>query len=252
MKKNIPGFMFVMLLCMTTLSMSCTPKDDVVPNIDDLVDVSDFSLDYASVFTEGAGAMMYISSTSLDDGDYTMYFDLAGTNPMSNVEAIMSFAGDKGTFKTPSLTNPGDMTITLKSIKDSEGKTVSITKNNVKSFTDSNGLMVWTYKGTTYTAKHVLPMLTGGNLSITGRIWKAPGIQHVLYFDNFSGSPSTCNFSKATLPTKGGSNLSTDLQLGQYGTITVTGTSPLLTGTFSYTTSDSNKVTLGTFSCKKP
>lgn len=241
-----------MFVGITTLNMSCTPNDKDIPGVDDFVDISDFSFDYASVFTEGAGALMYIGSTSLPDGDYTMIFDLSGANPMANVEAIMSFANDKGSFKTPSLSEAGDMTITLKSIKSSDGKTAAITKNNVKNFTDSNGLMTWTYKGKTYTAKHVIASMNGSNLDITGRVWTAPGIQHILYFDNFSGSASTCNFSKATLPTKGGSNLSTDLQLGQYGTITVTGTSPLLTGTFSYTTSDSNKVTLGTFSCKAP
>jgi hypothetical protein len=252
MKNNLFRVMTALFVGLATMNMSCTPGKGVVPDVEDMVDISDFSLDYASVFTEGAGSVISIASSSLDDGDYSVFFDLSGANPMSNVEAIMSFVGDKGTFKTPSLSQAGDMTIILKSIKSSSGKTASITKNNVKNFTDSNGLMVWTYKGTTYTAKHVIAMMSGSNLSLTGRIWTAPGTQHVLYFDNFSGSPSTCNFSKATLPTKGGSNLSTDLQLGQHGTITVTGTSPLLTGTFSYTTSDSNKVTLGTFSCKAP
>jgi hypothetical protein len=252
MKKKISIFMTAMVIGVTTLNMSCQPNDNSIPGVDDIIDLSDFSFDYASVFSEGASALMYITSSSLPDGDYTMIFDLSGANPMSNVEALMSFANDKGTFKTPVLPQAGDMTITLKSIKSSDGKTAAITKSNVKNFTDSNGLMVWTYKGNTYTAKHVIAMMNGSNLSITGRIWAAPGTQHILYFDNFSGSPSTCNFSKASLPTKGGSNLSTDLQLGQYGTITVAGTSPLLTGTFSYTTSDSNKVTLGTFSCKAP
>jgi len=235
MKKLTTLSIIAMFAAGTAINSGCKPSTSLVPDVD-LPDISDFTIEAIAAFTEGASALISIASTTLDPGTYTIYYDLTGANPMTGLSAVLTIVGSHGSFSTPSLAAAGDMSVKIKSISNSAGGSSTI----------SGG-------GATYTAKHVRAYKTGAQLNISATIW-TPLTAHNLYINNYYNMPLVANFNKHTLPTTAdvifqppGTGI-----FGEYGTITVTSSSPIVNGTFSYTGDDSSKITLGTFSVKAP
>ena len=178
-----------------------------------------------------------------------------------NQIATLVLNGGNGTFSTPTLTGvSAATTITINSITNSAGGSATPTTGNTTTFSDSSGLMTATITGTSgpssFRGIHVNALLAGPNLQIVGVVW-SPLTQISLHVLDYLGSALTTPFDITNPSTNGGatyqvsSSSSLINDVGQTGTITITNTSPLLTGTFTFTNQDASVVT-GSFSCKAP
>ncbi|MCC6461676.1 MAG: hypothetical protein IT260_14470, partial [Saprospiraceae bacterium] len=96
------------------------------------VNVTNFSTAASSPVCTGAASTVTLTSTTLADGTYTVYYNLSGANTANGQSASMTFSGVTGTFSTIALANSGATTITITSVgcADTEtNNTASITVN---------------------------------------------------------------------------------------------------------------------------
>ncbi|MEJ7586875.1 MAG: hypothetical protein WKI04_04870 [Ferruginibacter sp.] len=107
-------------------------------------DVSNFSIAAASG-CEGTGATITIISSTLVNGNYTVYYDLTGANNGSGVNAPVAFIGGSGTFIAAAL-NPGATDIIITEIAlvgcntlPASGNTASFTVNTFPAVAVTSG-----------------------------------------------------------------------------------------------------------------
>ncbi len=265
MKKGL-SIMLVALFVATTTSTNtgCVKKNDddpVIPSIS-IPDIGNFSLQGVSAFVKGASTLVSIASTTLADGAYTVYFDLAGANVVSNASATMNMSGDVATFSTPVLANEGNTSIFIKKIVNSAGGEATFSSSVTKTFSDSSGLMTYNVSGASpIRATHVNAtwLTSGAMLSIHGVLWD-PLTPLTLTWNDYTGTTGTRYFnSKVNVPGvwnslyNGGATFSSPGKsaFDAHGSITVTNkTATTITGTFSVVLEDSTQLTGGTFHCK--
>ncbi len=258
----------IALVMTFSLNTGCTPGGGgggtpiVLPNI------AGFAIQSVSAFVAGASAMVSIAVPSLAAGVYTLHFDITGDDNFSNQSATINVSGSTVNFQTPSLPNPGSVSIHITSITNSSGGSATITSNNTKTFSDSTGLMTGTYtvagSVTNLRATHVVATNTGGMLSIHCVIWTPNLTTVTLYDDIYAGATGSVSFNSNDLSASGptstfnggasfgiaGSGITVS-DLSEHGTITLNTIAPLMTGTFTFTNQDSS-VVAGSFSCPHP
>ena len=227
----------------------------------------------ASSFVKGASSLISIASSSLGSGTFTVNYSLSGANNLTNQVATLIMNAGSGTFSTPSLSGTSSgTTITINSITNSAGGSANITSNNSTVFSDSSGLMTATVAGasggpTSFRGTHVNATLAGTLLSIDGVMWTPWLTTITLYLDYYAGTTGPVYFNSNDLSafprdTYSSYNGSTAYgvagnglaisDLSADGVVNITSTSPLITGTFSFTNSDSSIVSSGNFSCPAP
>ncbi|MBS1587870.1 MAG: hypothetical protein JSS82_20240 [Bacteroidetes bacterium] len=220
----------------------------IIPNI------ASFEIAAAATFIKGAATLINIASTSLVDDNYTVNYTLTGSNSYTGT-ASMHFSGGQGSFNTEILNNGGNTSITINSITSSTGNTTNITSHNTSSFFDSTGLLTCTINGNPFRATDVEASLSGNMLVITGTEWE-PALRTVsLRVNNYAHAPINASFNIADASEFNGAAGYTapSTAVGDaYGNINITSVSPVLQGSFSFTTTDSSKFAGGTFISKAP
>lgn len=232
-------------------NIGCKKKED--PN------VSTFSL-YVADFYPGKSTTATISS-SLKDGDYTISYKIIGKEPhstpggyyyatFSDLTTLVNVKGGKGNFATPSLTYTECLTMTIDSITNSSGKGVALSATD--EFCDSTGTMTAYIDGILFSTHHVFSEVKDSILSITGDAEDKSQIC-------IQVSPYHRNMTIQKLPTTLSSSSSYTSYPNGYslrvkeGNVIFTAISPLMTGTFSFTSvGDYVKVTNGSFKVKLP
>ena len=249
LKKNFLscGFMFAVMAAFS----GCTNGGggDIV-----LPDIASFAVTAAPLFAPGGTDSITITSSTLTAGGYEVCYNLTGANASAHDTAIFAMNNGVGTFATPVLHSPGVTTITITTIINGSTGYSSVTKKNTATFSDSTGSMACTLKGSLYKVADVHATLTGSVLTIKGTQW-SPLTDVYFSISNYAAATGTTAFNITNATGSNGSAAyvtGTDTVRSQYGTVTITGTSPLITGTFSFTGRDSSKVSAGTFSCPAP
>ena len=241
----------VVILCIYVVNIGCTLTGGNII----LPDVASLSIKSVSTFVPGDSATVVLYSSSLTSGPYLLHYNLTGANVVTGDTAIVILSDSIATFSTHMLANPGNTTLTLTMLTNTSGGYATLSKNNTKTFTDSIGLMTATYNDTgAYSAIHVTATLTGSSLTIQGTYWKPLDII-TLNISNYTHSTGSVYFNKSDLTNANGSaiyNIPGKVDSSQHGVITITSTTPLITGTFSFTNKDSSKISNGTFSCVAP
>lgn len=229
----------------------CQKTDNGAANA--LPDVSNFSISGVSSVIPGAAGKVSITAPSLGAGTYTLLYNMTGANPATGLTATLNMAGATGSFQTPPLSGVGSSTLTITSVTNSAGKTAALSGNNTINIVvqDSTGLMNATVStATNFSATDVTSSLAGNLLSVNGTMWSPDLRTIVLYNNHYTHSTGTIHFNASDTTAGNGSahyGAPGIAQVASYGTITITATSPLLTGSFSFTNPDSSKIT-GTFS----
>ncbi len=257
-----------LLLCLLALTFTYTTNTGCIKSPGGggvtLPDLSSFSV-AASSFAVGAASTIEIASSSLGSGTFTVNYSLSGANNLVNQAATIIMNAGAGTFQTPALTGVSTTegtTITINSIQNSAGGSANPSGNNVQTFSDSTGLMTATITGasggpTSFRGIQVSALLAGENLQIDGVIFTPVLTAIDLNVHNYMHANSTTAINISDPGTNAGAfyNVSGNgiaiADIAQTGTISITGTSPLLTGTFSYTNQDGSVVS-GSFSCPAP
>ncbi len=237
-----------------------------------LPDLSNFSIQAVGTFVKGASTLISLASSTLGSGTFNVNFSITGANNLSNQVATLTMNGSAGTFSTPVLNGSGESTIIINSISNSAGGSANVTSNNSMVFYDSTGLMTATVAGTgggptSFRGTHVTASLAGTLLSIDGVMWTPWLTTITLYLDYYSGATGPVYFNSSDLSafprdTYSSFNGSTAYgvagnglaisDLSAHGVVNITATTPLITGTFSFTNSDSSTVSSGNFSCPAP
>ncbi|MFI5141750.1 MAG: DUF6252 family protein [Bacteroidia bacterium] len=161
-----------------------------------------------------------------------------------------------GSFTTPALPNAGKTFLTIISITNSNGGGTTFISNNKYTINDSTGLMTATIGGAGFSATDVLATITGNKLTIRGVLSSEPYLTAItLNIDSFTRTNGIINFDSHIVPEianalyqlpGGGGNVSAN------GKITILSVQPTLSGTFSFTSMDSTKITSGSFNAPTP
>ncbi len=242
---GIPGLMIVFSLNTGCKKSNHTPEKQ--PS------VRDFAIQSVLPFTYNTPATIVILAPHLAKGKYTVRFDLVGGYTWANNTATLIMNGPTGTFQTPAINTNENVAIIINSITDTAGDSAIITNNNVKNFNDSTGLMTCKINGVTYHATNVLATLTGTTLVVAAAVTEPAGFLQIANY-NYSNNIGTIVFSPDD-PNFIGAGSYFDLNGSKDphdGTITITSTSPILAGTFSFNTADGTHFTSGIFSCSAP
>ncbi len=80
------------------------------------IDVSSFTISATSNFCSSNLSTVTVSSSSLNEGTYTVVYNLSGANNSTGNTATMVFSNYSGSFSTIALSNGGNTTITITSI----------------------------------------------------------------------------------------------------------------------------------------
>lgn len=108
-------------------------------NVRSLPDVTDFHLISSTSPCAGAGlgSSISVSSSSLGDGTFRVYYDLSGSNISTGNSSTMVLAGGIGSFEVPatSVPNAGGTTVTVTSVRNSSDCNVAFTTGDTISFT---------------------------------------------------------------------------------------------------------------------
>ncbi len=228
--------------------------------LNELPNLSNFLIRESTAFVAGAQAVVQVFSTSMNNGTYTVNYNITGNNTISGSAPLVMYKGS-GSFSTSIIPSPGPSTITITSITDSAGSSTP-SANNVSSMFDSTGVMGATYtsgtKDTTwqFNTNQVTAQLAGTLLTIHGVMW-TPNLTTITLIDNnYTGTAGTISWTMPAAPAGGadygvaGSGIAI-ADISAHGSYTITSTSPVLTGTFKYTNEDSSTV-IGTFTAPKP
>jgi hypothetical protein len=266
--KNYFKFIITLLIIILTGTSGCqkTPSGN---SVSDLLNVSNFLIKASVAFVQGNATAIGVSAPSLADGIYTVHFNLTGANVASGLTATLAMSGGNGSFQTPAMASDGPTSVVVTGITSASGSAAVIASGNTSSLFDSSGTMNATYtpatgSATSFHATDVTAVLAGTNLQIVGIVWQ-PDLTTITLRDLvFTSTPATVSFSSSDLtpgsPTydgngnavyqvSGSSGLINDAS--DHGSITITATSPLITGSFTYTNMDGSMVA-GTFSCPHP
>lgn len=76
------------------------------------VDVSNFNFSVTSVCA-GNASVVTVTSSTLANGTYTVYYNLSNPNAASGLTATLNFSSGSGTFTTPVLATSGNTTLTI-------------------------------------------------------------------------------------------------------------------------------------------
>jgi len=272
--KKLISFTVIGLCIAFTANTGCTTSGSGGGNVLSLLpNIANFALQTIASFVPGNGAGVTFSAPSLGAGTFTVNFNLtSSTTPADNLSNqsatfTMSAGATTGTFTTPAIPQGGNVSITINSISNSSGSS-NVTSNNTKTFSDSTGLMTGTYtpaggSAQQLRATHVIATITLNQLVINGTIW-TPNLTGITLTDYiFAGTTGTVSFNANDLSSDANSTFNGTAaynvagssggiaDLSQHGTITLTTLSPLITGTFTYTNTDSS-VVAGSFSCPHP
>ena len=256
MEKLFKNALSALLIIALIVPMGCSKSGSNGAQVP-LPDISDFTILNATPFTAGAASStVNIYCTSLGSGTYKVFFDLTGSNTIKSQSATLNMYDSYGSFKTPVLPNPGATFLTINSITNINGGGTAFRSNNKYTLNDSTGLMTAVIGGNSFTATDVLATVTGNKLTIRGMLSSEPNITSItLNIDSFTRSNGTINFSNRIVPEianalyqlpAGGGNVSAN------GTITILSVQPTLSGTFSFTSMDSTKITSGSFNTATP
>jgi len=230
--------------------------------------ISNLSIQSVGTFVKGASTLITLASSTLADGYYHVTYSITGANHLVDQVATLAMSGGFGTFSTEVLDFSGSNTITIKSIANSGGP-MDVTSGNTATFFDSTGLVTADVSGTsggptTFRATYVQAHLTGSMLTINAVMW-TPWLTTIdlVVYSYTSGQTGTIYFNKQDLSTSSPTstfNATTSYgvagngvaiaNIGQWGSITITGTSPTLTGSFQFKNGpDSSMVSSGVFNC---
>lgn len=246
-----------LLLCLITLSFACVTNTGCTLTGGNIIlpDVASLTIRSVSTFVPGDSATVTLYSYTLTPGPYLLHYNLSGANVSNGDTAIVYLNDSIATFSTHLLANPGNTTLTLTMITNSSGGYATLSKHNTMTFSDSIGLMTATFNDTgAYKAMHVTATLTGTLLTIQGTYWK-PLTTVTLNVDNYAHTTGPVYFNAHDITNANGNALyttPTKTDSSQHGVITITNTTPLITGTFSFTNKDSSTISSGTFSCVAP
>ena len=262
MKKSLLLSLLALSFAITT-NTGCTPGSSGTTPLS-LPDLSNFSLQSIGTFVKGASTIITLASSSLGSGTFNVNYSISGANTLVNQVATLIMNGSTGTFSTAILNASGQDVITINSISNASGST-NASGNNTARFYDSTGLMTTNITGaavgpSAYRATYVTASLTAGTLVINGVMWtQNQASQLNLNIANYVGNTGpiyfnandATNFNATTSYIVAGSTAGLN-DFDQHGVITITGTTPLLTGTFTITNTDSSMMNSGTFSCPAP
>jgi hypothetical protein len=222
-------------------------------------DTGNFSATAYSGYVPGTSGTIFVSSTTLASGPYTVKYSYYGYgitfNPITGQSATLAFNNHTGSFQTQILTDSAVTYVTLDSIINSSGLAVALTSNNFVSLSDSNGLMEATMSnGTTFRATNIASYLSTSGLVIYGTDYLPGTINNNLLVFTTNDTPGTYRISNTLFTSQADyvmntSSFVTDTAL--YGVLTINTVAPLLTGTFTITYTDSVKMT-GSFTCPAP
>ena len=248
MKTNPALFLIAVAITLVTL-MGCHGGGGQIV----LPDISNFKVEATPTFVLGSTDSITVKSTSLIPGGYEVCYNLTGANVSANDTAIFLLDNGKGTFATSVLTNPGITKITITQIINNSSGYSSIFANNTATFTDSTGIMYCTLKSNAYRATDLHATLSGAVLTVMGTVW-SPLTKVYFSLGHYTGAAGSTAFNAgdATAGNGWAGYITTDTITAQHGVVTITGISPTLTGTFSFTGTESSAVSSGTFSCPAP
>lgn len=252
--------MLALFFATTTSNMGCNKSDSPANPLKVIPDVANFLLD-AATFVLGQASNITIHSTSLGAGTFTVNYSLSGAVNLVNQTAQLIMNGGVGTFQTPTISTAGNVAITINSISNSSGGSATLTTGNTKTFTDSTGLMTCQLNGNAFRATDIHATLAGTMLSVHGVFWD-PLTTVTFHIDYWNHATGTTHFDNNDLEFAG-NNYSTfngaavfngpsGIYPSANGSITITSTSPLLTGTFAFKAEDSSIISSGTFSVPAP
>ena len=244
MRKILVLYIWILFfVCIANTGCTLTGGDIILP------DISNLSITSVSTFIPGDSATVMMYSSSLTPGPYLVHYKLTGANVLSGLTAVVYINNDTGSFMTAVLDSPGNTTLTITEITTPSNGNAAISKNNTKTFTDSIGLMTAKINDTgSYRAMHVTATLIGTTLTIKGVFWnplKTITISALSYTPG-TGPDNYNIYGNATYSIPG------KVDTSQYGVISISNNSTIISGTFSFTNKDSTKVTSGTFSCAAP
>jgi hypothetical protein len=252
MKKHI-SYLLVSVIFIAVPFGGCKKSDN-----SPYPDVNNFSATALSNYTIGSPGNILVTSASLAPDNYTVkYHYTYDTGYITGQSATLVMKNHTGSFQTSILTQDLVTYVTLDSIINSIGKAAPLTKNNLVTLCDSTGQMTLVMGSGSFQALYVAAEITTNNLYIDGECYLPGTTDHqdwVLEISNYT-VPGIYSFNYDFFG--GGFGIYTFtgssyvIDTGKYGTINITASSPLLTGTFSVTCTDSTKIT-GSFSCVAP
>jgi hypothetical protein len=259
MKKIITCTLIALFIATATTNTGCVKSSSTNNPITAIPDLSDFLFD-AATFVLGQASKITIHSTSMGSGTFTVNYSLTGAVNLLNQTATLIMSGGDGDFMTPTISDAGNVTIKINSISNSSGGSASVTSGNTKVFTDSTGVMTCKLNGTSYRAIDVHTSLAGSLLTISSTFWDPLTTVnlHVAYWSHTTGSTY---FNSNNLEFNGNNNSTFNgsavynggsIYPSANGVITITSTSPRLTGTFSFKANDSSMISNGTFDAPAP
>lgn len=242
----------------TFVAMGCSKTTK--PN--DEPDVSNFSMSAITALVPGQTADVKIISTTLADGNYTAEYSLLGSNQGVGLTSPLTMHNKNGVFTTGVLTYSGMTSLTLTSLKNSQGKITYLKRDNVVIFTsathDSTGYMRGLVDGNlAFKATDVTCGLDVRQLTINATEWDPQISGITLKLDNFYWQPGTFYFwalDTATLVNGSARYIapgSAETKTASWGFLKIVDTYPLMTGTFQFTNPDSVKI-YGSFTVKSP
>ncbi|NTW31494.1 MAG: hypothetical protein HGB12_02520, partial [Bacteroidetes bacterium] len=97
--------------------------------------ISNFSTPSATTVCAGSASTVTVNSTSLDNGIFTVTYNLTGANTATGSTASLTISSNTGTFSTSALANSGTTTVTITSIQNSSGCSVTVSSGNTASIT---------------------------------------------------------------------------------------------------------------------
>lgn len=108
-------------------------------NVRALPNVADFHLISSTSPCAGAGlgSTILVTSSTLGDGTFTVYYDLSGSNTSTGNSSTMVLAGGAGRFEVPAtaVPNAGGTTVTVTSVRNSSDCNIGLTTGDTISFT---------------------------------------------------------------------------------------------------------------------
>ena len=250
------AIIFIIILC-----FGCKKKDSSQsPKVKAPPDLSNFWVTAPTSYVLGDRTNIFINSSSLPSGTYKVNYRWQNSSLISEHqnEATVTMNNNIGSFETAELTWTDLSYFTIDLITNSDGLSTAPPYNNTALLHDSTGLMTAYATGEAdFRAVNVKCNISGSHLGIRADIY----VQHYGPFDdemltldisNYTYTTGTFAFSGYSQSVRGCMFPTAKAQLvANYGQVTITSTSPLLTG--SFTADCGNSITInGTFSVPAP
>lgn len=253
-------FLSVLFSAAILLSAACTKNKKL--------DTSTLSV-YVPDYYLATATTVYFTS-ALSDGDYFVRYSLAPTDQnagskqvYSKLQATLTFKNGKSSLQTPVLKEKQCMTLTIDSISNSDGKGTILSL--VSHFCDSSGVMTATINGQPFKTHRVLAGVDDTVLIIIGDIGtvtKVGSSQLCIGIAPFTRASGSFNLYTAPVtashaynyyyPPTITSGVPADFYFLESGQANITTVTPILNGTFSFTTNNGIKIENGTFTVAAP